>query len=149
MIADNEIVSTRIIDAPRHLVFKAWEDPEILKTWWGPEGFSNTFHEFNFIIGGKWNFTMHGPGGTGYPNKNMFENIVSPELIVFTHLEPVHQFRVTVTLDEVCDSTKLIFHMLFECAEECGRVKPYIRIANEQNFDRLETAIVNYLSKDK
>jgi len=148
MTTDQEIVSTRIFNAARAIVFKAWEDPEILQTWWGPEGFTNTFHEFNFVIGGDWAFTMHGPDGTDYPNKSIFENIVAPELIVFTHLHPVHQFRVTVTLDEVGNTTKLIFHMLFDSGDECCRVKPYVRIANEQNFDRLEAAILK-LSTEK
>jgi uncharacterized protein YndB with AHSA1/START domain len=140
---DRTILSTRIIDAPRALVFKAWQDPAILQLWWGPEGFSNTFHEFDFVPGGNWTFTMHGPDGTDYPNKNIFENIVSPELIVFNHIETVHQFKVTASFDEEENKTKIIFHMLFELAEECARVKPFIRIANEQNFDRLEAAISN------
>ncbi|MGG9961212.1 SRPBCC family protein [Ferruginibacter sp. SUN106] len=138
---DCTILSTRIINAPRALVFKAWEDPEILKLWWGPEGFTNTFHEFDFTPGGAWLFTMQGPDGTDYPNKNVFENIVSPELIVFNHIEPVHQFKVTAGFDEQENKTKVIFHMLFESAEECAKVKPYIRVANEQNFDRLEAVL--------
>lgn len=138
---DCSILSARIINAPRALVFKAWEDPKILQSWWGPEGFTNTFHEFDFTPGGTWLFTMHGPDGAVYPNKNIFENIVSPELIVFNHIEPVHQFKVTASFDEEENKTKIIFHMLFESAEECARVKPYIRIANEQNFDRLEAVL--------
>ncbi|MGC4102118.1 SRPBCC family protein [Ferruginibacter sp.] len=142
MITEHEIVSTRIIHAPRHIVFRAWEDPAILATWWGPEGFTNSFTEFDFSPSGNWIFTMHAPDGTDYPNTNIFENIVAPELIVFTHVEPVHRFRVTATFDEeTADSTKLIFHMLFDSAEECARVKPFIRTANEQNFDRLEAAV--------
>lgn len=140
------IVSTRIINAPRTMVFKAWEDPEILQSWWGPEGFTNSFHEFNFTPGGTWSFTMHGPEGTDYPNKNVFENMVFPELIVFNHIEPVHQFKVTASFDEAGNKTKLVFHMLFESAEECARVRPYVRIANEQNFDRLEQILVNISS---
>jgi len=135
------ILSVRIIDAPRHLVFKAWEDPEILKTWWGPKDFTNTFYTFDFVPGGTWLFTMHAPDGAAYLNTNVFETIVSPELIVFNHIEPIHQFKVTVSLDETGNKTKLIFHMLFESAAECARVKPYVQIANEQNFDRLEAAL--------
>jgi len=135
------IVAARIIDAPRSLVFKAWEDPEILITWWGPKDFTNTFHAFDFIPGGTWSFTMHGPDGANYHNTNIFENIVVPELIVFTHQQPVHQFKATVSFDEVDDKTKIVWHILFESAEECARVRPFIAIANEQNFDRLEAAL--------
>jgi uncharacterized protein YndB with AHSA1/START domain len=135
------IVSQRIINAPRALVFKAWENPEILKAWWGPEGFTNSFQEFDFSPGGSWLFTMHGPDGASYPNKNIFENIVIPELIVFNHIEPVHKFKVTASFDEEENKTKIIFHMLFESVEECARVRPYITVANEQNFDRLEAVL--------
>jgi uncharacterized protein YndB with AHSA1/START domain len=138
---DCTILSVRIIDYPRQLVFIAWEDPAILQTWWGPKDFTNTFYEFDFVPGGSWFFCMHAPDGTAYLNTNVFEKIVFPELIVFNHIEPVHQFKVTVSFDEAGAQTKLIFHMLFESAEECVRVKPFVRVANEQNFDRLEAAL--------
>ena len=59
--ADREIVTTRVMDAPRELVFKAWTDPDHLVHWWGPTGFTNTFHEFDLKPGGVWRFVMHGP----------------------------------------------------------------------------------------
>lgn len=57
---DCEIVSARIVNAAIEKVFSAWSDPEHLKNWWGPKGFTNTFHEFDFRVGGKWVFTMYG-----------------------------------------------------------------------------------------
>jgi uncharacterized protein YndB with AHSA1/START domain len=147
MLTGYEIVSVRTINAERNAVFNAWANPDILKTWWGPGGFTNSFHEFDFRPGGNWIFTMHGPDGKDYPNKSVFENIVPPELIVFTHLDPVHQFRVTATFDAIGNTTKLIFHMLFESAEECAKVKPYIQVANEQNFNRLEAALIKTIEK--
>ena len=64
-----EIVSGRVIDAPRRKVFKAFADPTHLARWWGPKGFRNTFEEFDFRPGGTWRFTMHGPDGVDYQNK--------------------------------------------------------------------------------
>ena len=58
-----EIVSIRVFDFPRELVFNAWTDPEHLVHWWGPKGFTNTFHEFDLRPGGIWRFVMHGPDG--------------------------------------------------------------------------------------
>ncbi len=81
-----EIVSTRILDAPRERVFKAFADPDHLMHWWGPKGFSNTFHEFDFRPGGTWRFVMHGPDGIDYQNKSVFVEIVMPERIVFAHV---------------------------------------------------------------
>lgn len=48
-----EIVSSRIVDASQELVFSAWTDPNHLKNWWGPAGFTNTFNKFDLRPGGK------------------------------------------------------------------------------------------------
>jgi len=137
-----EITTTRIFDAPAEMVFKAWEDPHILKTWWGPDGFTNTFHEFNFKPGGKWVFIMHGPDGKDHPNTNIFREIIHASLVVFDHIEPVHAFRVTARFVNTGSKTQLIFCMQFESPEEYDRVKPYVIDANEQNFNRLEAALL-------
>ncbi len=140
-ITDREITSTRLFDAHRKLVFRAWSNPELLAKWWGPKGFTNTFHEFEFKPGGTWKFTMHGADGTDYPNRNVFDEIIEPEKIVFTHFQTVHTFQVTATFEAIGNQTKLIFYMLFESAEECKRVKPFVINANEENFDKLEEVI--------
>lgn len=56
-----EIVTTRIFTFPRQLVYKAWTEPQHLKNWWGPKGFTNTFNIFDLTVGGRWSFVMHGP----------------------------------------------------------------------------------------
>ncbi len=65
--AAREIVSTRLVGAARELVFKAFTDPDHLAHWWGPNGFTNTFHEFDLRPGGTWRFVMHGPAGGRSP----------------------------------------------------------------------------------
>ncbi len=66
---DHEIVSSRIVNASRELVYRAWTEPNHLKNWWGPAGFTNTFKEFDLRPGGKWNFIMHGPDKGNYLNE--------------------------------------------------------------------------------
>jgi len=61
--ADREIVMSRVITAPRELVFEAFTQVRHLSRWWGPEGFSTTTRSFEFRVGGAWDFVMHGPGG--------------------------------------------------------------------------------------
>jgi uncharacterized protein YndB with AHSA1/START domain len=139
--ADREIVSTRVFDYPRELVFQAWTDPVHLARWWGPKGFTNTFHEFDLRRGGVWRFVMHGPDGVDYENKSVFVEVVKPERIVFNHLEPMHKFQVTAGFVEQAGKTKVTFRMLFESAAECDRVKVFVVEANEQNFDRLEAEL--------
>lgn len=139
--SDHEIVSTRVFNAPRELVFKAWTDPNHLAQWWGPKGFKNTFHEFNLKPGGDWRFVMHGPDGVDYPNHSVFIEIVSPERIVFDHLSD-HKFRVTATFTEQASKTQVTFRMHFESATECAKVKKFVIEANEQNLDRLESQLI-------
>src|SRR5881409_2169368 len=63
---DREIVISRVIDAPRELVFEAFTEVRHLSRWWGPEGFTTTTRAFEFRVGGEWDFVMHGPDGTDY-----------------------------------------------------------------------------------
>jgi uncharacterized protein YndB with AHSA1/START domain len=139
--AEREIISTRVFDAPRELVFRAFSDPAILARWWGPEGFANTFHEFDLRPGGAWRFVMHGPEGTDYPSATEFVEVVPPERIVFQHLKPMHRFQMTMTFATEAGQTRLTWRMLFESAEAAEAVRSFVVEANEQNFDRLEAQL--------
>jgi uncharacterized protein YndB with AHSA1/START domain len=135
---DCEIVSTRIFNFSRELVFRAWSEPEHLKNWWGPAGFTNTFYEFDFRVGGKWSFIMHGPEKGNYPNECEFIKIEKPSIIAWKRFSKPH-FQVVATFEEVSDSkTNLVFKMLFNSADECGKLKPFVVDKNEENFDKLE-----------
>jgi uncharacterized protein YndB with AHSA1/START domain len=136
--SEREIVSSRTIAAPREKVFQAFSDPQQLAQWWGPQGFTNTFHEFDLQPGGMWRFVMHGPKGADYSNESRFVEVVRPERIVFQHLEPVHGFRMTMIFAEQAGKITLTWRMLFDSATECAKVRSFIAVANEQNFDRLE-----------
>lgn len=137
-ISDREIVSERVLEAPRELVFAAFSNPEHLAKWWGPNGFHNTIHEFDLRPGGKWRFVMHGPDGIDYHNESAFTEVVRPERIVFEHLKPMHWYQMIITFAEHAANTRLTWHMQFDSASECEKVKPFVIPANEQNFDRLE-----------
>jgi len=67
--ANKEILSSRKFNFTQALVFQAWSNPNHLKNWWGPPGFTNTFNEFDFREGGKCRFAMHGPDKENYPNE--------------------------------------------------------------------------------
>ncbi|MFM6976202.1 MAG: SRPBCC family protein [Sphingobacteriaceae bacterium] len=135
---DTEIVSTRIVNAPRVIVFRAWSEPEHLKNWWGPTGFTNTFHEFDFRVGGHWRFTMHGPEQGNYLNECEFIKIEEPALIAWKRFsKPL--FQVLFLFEEVNENqTRIIFKMLFNSIEECNKLRPFVPEKNEENFDKLE-----------
>ncbi len=134
--ADRDVLTTRILDAPRERVFRAWTDPDLLARWWGPEGFTNSFQEFELMPGGQWNFIMHGPGGIHFKNESVFIEVLSPERIVFDHVS-TPPFRVIVTFAEEGPRTRLGFCMRFRTAAECEAVKRFALEGNEQTFDRL------------
>lgn len=85
--ADREIVISRVIDAPRELVFEAFTEVRRLSRWWGPEGFTTTTRSFEFRVGGEWDFVMHGPDGTNYTEWITWNEIAPPERIALLHGE--------------------------------------------------------------
>jgi uncharacterized protein YndB with AHSA1/START domain len=120
------IIATRVFDAPRELVWKAWTDPEHLAHWWGPDGFSTTTSAYDLRPGGVWRFVMHGPDGRDYQNRITFDEIVKPERIAYHHgggddVEPV-QFRTTVTFEDISGKTRLTLHAVFPSAAARERV---------------------------
>jgi len=134
--SDLEIVSSVLLDATAERVFDAYADGARLARWWGPAGFTNTFHEFEFRPGGRWRFDMHGPNGTNYPNESVFVEVVRPERIVFDHLV-APRFRMTITLTPRGAQTEMVWRMRHETAAQCERLRGLIVPANEENFDRL------------
>lgn len=138
---DCEIVSTRIFDVNREKLFRAWSDPDHLKNWWGPKGFTNTFNAFDFRVGGKWSFVMHAPDKGNFVNECEFIKIEVPSIIAWKrYSKPL--FQVVATFEELsAEKTKLVFKMLFDTAEDCGKIKPFAVDKNEENFDRLETEL--------
>src|ERR687894_2494117 len=85
--ADREIVISRVIGAPRELVFEAFTEVRHLSRWWGPEGFTTTTRAFEFRVGGEWDFVMHGPDGTDYQEWISWTEIAPLERIALRHGE--------------------------------------------------------------
>jgi uncharacterized protein YndB with AHSA1/START domain len=110
---EREIVLTRIIDAPRSLVFKAWTNPKHLAQWWGPKDFTNPACELDVRIGGKWSIVMRSPDGAEYPCRGIYREIIEPERLVFTNIavdvngNPILDGITTVTFAEDGCQTKL------------------------------------------
>lgn len=139
-LAERELVTSRILDAPPARVFAAFSQPEQLARWWGPKGFSNTFAEFDLRPGGAWRFVMHGPDGTDYANESVFVEVTPPERIVFRHFSG-HHFEMTLTFTEHAGKTRLDWCQRFDSAAECQRVAGFAVQANEQNLDRLQALL--------
>jgi uncharacterized protein YndB with AHSA1/START domain len=137
---DRAFVHSRVVDAPRERVFRAFSDPVRLARWWGPKGFSSTFSEFDFRPGGAWQFVMHGPDGKDYPNESIFKEVVPQERVVLEHTLG-HHFWMTITFEAQGDKTLVGWRQVFDTAAERARIAPFVTEANEQNLDRLEAEV--------
>jgi len=126
----------REISARPEAVFEAFRDPIRLARWWGPDGFSNSFHTFEFRPGGRWLFTMHGPDGTDYPNQSEFLEIDPDARIRIKHVNPPH-FELSVALEPSAAGTLVSWVGVFENHEFAENRRPFLEAANEQNLDRL------------
>ncbi|HWB62750.1 MAG TPA: SRPBCC family protein, partial [Chitinophagales bacterium] len=134
-----ELNLTRLLNAPRELVWEVFANPAHIKNWWGPNGFTNTIFKMDLRTGGEWEFTMHGPDGADYHNHNVFTEVLKPERIVFEHVSPPKHFT-TITLTAQGDKTLLNWHMLFESQEQFDYVvKTYKADGGlKQNVAKLE-----------
>ena len=115
-LAEREITITRIFDAPRALVFKAWTDAKHLAQWWGPKGFTNPVCEIDARVGGALRIHMRAPDGSVYPMKGEIRELVPPERLVFTNIavdaagNHLLEGLTTVTFADEDGKTRLTLH---------------------------------------
>jgi uncharacterized protein YndB with AHSA1/START domain len=117
---DREVVISRVIDAPRELVFEAFTDVRHLSQWWGPEGFRTTTRSFEFRVGAAWDFVMHGPDGTDYQEWITWREIVPPERIALLHGESRDDpdaFESLLTFEPVGEQTRVVLRTVFPTRE--------------------------------
>lgn len=118
---EREIVISRLVDAPRELVFEAFTEVRHLSRWWGPEGFTTTTRSFEFRVGGEWDFTMRGPDGTDFPEWISWTEIVPPERISLLHgerREDPEAFESILTFESDGDATRLEMRTIFPTKEQ-------------------------------
>jgi len=139
---DRTLSTTRVLPYPPEAVYSAFASGPVLTSWWGPKGFTNTFEVFDFTVGGRWVFTMHGPDGTNYANTSRFEALEPGQRVVIRHdCQPY--FTLTVTLSKVDGGTHLAWDQAFDSAETAQAVKARVGTANEENLDRLALALAH------
>ncbi len=116
VLAEREITITRVFDAPRALVFKAWTDAKVLAQWWGPKGFTNPVCEIDPRVGGALRIHMRAPDGSIYPMKGEIREIVPPERLAFTNIavdeagNHIIEGFTTVTFADENGKTRLTLH---------------------------------------
>ena len=121
--AGKSLTITRLLDAPRALVFHMWAEPEHLSRWFGPKDFAIPSVTIDFRPGGAWMADIRSPTGQHHRMGGVYREIVPDERIVFTHAwmdaagNPGLETVITVTFDDHGSGTKLTFHQaVFETA---------------------------------
>jgi uncharacterized protein YndB with AHSA1/START domain len=148
---DNVLIHTRLFDAPRDLVWEAWTNPEHIKEWWGPNGFSLTTKSMNVQPGKIWEFIMHGMG-QDWDNKIEYVEVKKPSLLTYKHSgerSEDYNFTVSVSFEEVERKTLLTMKSIFkskEIIEELNRQVNAIE-GGKQTLNRLEEYVKILVSK--
>ena len=141
---DNVLIHTRLLDAPRELVWEVWTNPEHIKEWWGPDGFSLTTKAMNVEAGKTWEFIMHG-WGKDWDNKVEYTEVIKPSLISYKHsgAGADYNFSVTITFEEVEGKTLLTMKSVFKSKEIIDELNKKVNAieGGKQTLNRLE----NYL----
>lgn len=143
--ADHILVTTRLLRAPRPLVFRAWTSPEHVGRWWGPDGFSTTTQEMDFRVGGKWRYIMHGPDGTDYNNWIMWTRIVEPEVLEYDHGEndgEARWFQVVVNFTEEDGGTRVTMNLIAPSKDALqALLKGHAKEGADQHLANLENYV--------
>lgn len=152
MSDQRELVITRVLDAPRDLVFSCWTDPRHLAEWWGPAGFTAPSVTADVSEGGAWRTCIRNSAdGAELWSSGVYLEIAPPERLVFSFAwdveegEPVEDTLVTVTFAERGEKTEMTFHQAgFDDVasrdghitgwQECfDRFAPYVAAVKEES----------------
>ena len=146
---DKTLVITRVLKAPRALVWTMFSDPYHLAQWWGPKGFTNRVERLDFRTGGSWLHVMIGPDGKEYPTDNVILEVRKPELIVYRNApadpkifgdNPPPGFTKTLTFEEAGDGQTLLrLVCTFDTAQHKDAVvRRGFEAGTNESFDKLE-----------
>jgi uncharacterized protein YndB with AHSA1/START domain len=143
-LKNRQLEIERLLDAPVELVWEVWTNPEHLKHWWGPDGFTNTISKMEMKVNGAFNLTMHGPDGKDYRNESIFTHIEKPNRIEYDHMTGP-KFHAAIVFEKQGNKTLMIWTMTFESVDQKEHVVKTFGAAEglKQNTVRLAT----YLSR--
>jgi uncharacterized protein YndB with AHSA1/START domain len=141
--SEREIVITRVFNAPRELVWKAWTQPEHVAQWWGIRGYNVAICEIDLRVGGRYRYVLQGDGNAEFGFDGEYREIVPPERLVYTdgfEGMPGHEALVTVTFTQENGKTKLTSHSHYQSvADRDGHIQSGMEAGMRETMDNLET----------
>jgi len=158
-MTEKEMVITRLFDASRELLWKAWTDPECFKSWWGPKDFTSPYSNIDLRVGGKYLNCMRGPDGKEYWTTGVYREIVPMEKIVCTdsfadpngNIVPASYYGMagdwplelllTVTFEEMGGKTKMTLH---HAGIPEGKMSGECEAGWNESLDKLAESLKSY-----
>lgn len=144
-----DIVMTRVFDAPRDVVFKAVTDPNLIPKWWGPARYETTVDRADVRPGGQWRYISRDTDGTEYAFHGVYHDITAPERVIQTfEFEPMpgHVSLETLTLEDVDGKTKYVSVSVFQSIEDRdGMVQSGMEEGASEGMDRLAELVQSLL----
>jgi uncharacterized protein YndB with AHSA1/START domain len=136
-----EVVFTRVFDAPRERVFRAYTDPKLIVQWWGPRSVTTTIDKMDARPGGQWRYLHQDVDGHEYAFHGVYHDVIAPERIVQTfEFEgvPGHVSLDTVTFEERDGKTTMRGNSVFQSvADRDGMVNAGMSSGLAESMDRL------------
>jgi uncharacterized protein YndB with AHSA1/START domain len=144
-----DIVITRVFDAPRDIVFRAFTDPDLITSWWGPARHAVTVDRAEVRPGGRWRYVCRDAEGNEYSFKGVYHDITAPERVIQTfEFEgmPGHVSLETATLEEVDGKTRYVGVSVFQSVEDRDAMaKSGMQEGASETMDRLAELIRSLL----
>jgi uncharacterized protein YndB with AHSA1/START domain len=145
--ADDQILITREFDAPRHLVYKAWTTPELVKQWWGAKRGEVTSVEIDLRVGGSWRYVTRTDDGNEFGFRGEYRDIVPDERIVATEVFegfPDAAALNTLTLTETDGRTTLEVLVQHDSKEHRdGHINSGMEAGMQDAMDLLEEVAIS------
>jgi uncharacterized protein YndB with AHSA1/START domain len=142
-----EITITRVFEASRELLFKAFTDPKIVAQWFGPRELTTTIDKMEARPGGLWRFVQRDQNGNEFAFHGVHHDIVAPERIVATfEFEgvPGHVLLQTVTFEQLGGKTRMVEQLVYQSvADRDGMVAAGMQRGSDDSMDRLAELLVN------
>jgi len=140
---DEQILITREFDAPRHLVYRAWTTPELVRRWWSGRRGEVTVAEIDLRVGGRWRYVMAPDGGGEVAFHGEYREIVPNERIVYTEVldgAPGARALTTVTFAEAAGRTTLAILVRYDSRQDRDAHLGYMDDGLREALDLLERA---------
>jgi uncharacterized protein YndB with AHSA1/START domain len=144
--SDLEVVATRVFNAPRELVFRAYVDPELVPRWWGPRKYSTVVEKMEVRPGGAWRYVQRDESGNEFAFSGRYQEISEPERIVWTfNFEPIgpgHEAVETVVFEEVELGTRMTSTSRFASIEDRnGMMESGMESGYSETLQRLDEVL--------